>query len=94
MKSGSSTPAPGEFGIVLGAELARALRRLRTGDKVTLIAPQGTVTPAGVVPRLKQFKVVGIFEVGMYEYDSGLALIHLPTRRSSTAWTIASPACA
>jgi lipoprotein-releasing system permease protein len=49
-----------------------------TGDKVTLIAPQGLVTPAGVLPRLKQFKVVGIFEAGMYEYDSGLALIHMP----------------
>jgi lipoprotein-releasing system permease protein len=47
------------------------------GDKVTLIAPQGLVTPAAILPRLKQFKVVGIFEVGMYEYDSGLALIHM-----------------
>ena len=67
---------PGEFGVVLGSELARSLR-VFTGDKVTLIAPQGTVTPAGVVPRLKSFRVVGIFEVGMFEYDSGLALIHL-----------------
>ncbi len=67
---------PGEFGVVLGADLARSLR-VFTGDKVTLIAPQGTVTPAGVVPRLKSFRVVGIFEVGMYEYDSGLALINL-----------------
>ncbi|MDE2441134.1 MAG: ABC transporter permease, partial [Betaproteobacteria bacterium] len=56
---------PGEFGVVLGADLARSLR-VFTGDKVTLIAPQGTVTPAGVVPRLKSFRVVGIFEVGMY----------------------------
>ncbi len=47
------------------------------GDKVALIAPQGQVTPAGVIPRLKQFTVVGIFEVGMFEYDSGLALVHL-----------------
>ena len=68
--------APGEFGIVLGSELARALGA-RTEDKVTLIAPQGLVTPAGILPRLKQFTVVGIFEVGMFEYDSGLALIHL-----------------
>ena len=65
----------GEFGIVLGSELARALGVL-PGEKVALIAPQGLVTPAGVVPRLKQFTVVGIFEVGMFEYDSGLALIH------------------
>ena len=67
---------PGEFGIVLGSDLARALRVL-PGDKVTLIAPQGLVTPAGLVPRLKQFRVVGIFEVGMFEYDSGLALVSL-----------------
>ena len=67
---------PGEFGIVLGSELARALGAL-TGDKVALIAPQGMVTPAGVIPRLKQFTVVGLFEVGMFEYDSGLALVHL-----------------
>jgi lipoprotein-releasing system permease protein len=68
--------APGEFGIVLGSELARALGA-RAEDKVTLIAPQGLVTPAGILPRLKQFTVVGIFDVGMFEYDSGLALIHL-----------------
>jgi lipoprotein-releasing system permease protein len=67
---------PGEFGIVLGAELARALA-VAVGDRVTLIAPQGLVTPAGVLPRLKQFRVVGLFEVGMFEYDSGLALVHL-----------------
>ena len=77
IKSGSLDDLrPGEFGVVLGADLARALR-VFVGDKVTVIAPQGTVTPAGVVPRLKSFKVVGIFEVGMYEYDSGLALIHM-----------------
>ena len=67
---------PGEFGIILGAELARALQ-VFTGDKVTLIAPQGLVTPAAILPRLKQFRVVGLFEAGMYEYDSGLALVHL-----------------
>lgn len=67
---------PGEFGVILGSDLARSLR-VFTGDKVTLIAPQGTVTPAGVVPRVRSFRVVGIFEVGMYEYDAGLALIHL-----------------
>jgi len=77
IKSGSLDDLkPGGFGVILGADLARSLR-VFIGDKVTLIAPQGTVTPAGVVPRLKSFHVVGIFEVGMYEYDSGLALIHL-----------------
>jgi lipoprotein-releasing system permease protein len=67
---------PGEFGIVLGAELARALR-VHPGERVTLIAPQGLVTPAGMVPRLKQFRVVGIFQVDHYEYDSALALVNL-----------------
>ncbi len=67
---------PGGFGIILGSELARALQVL-PGDKVTLIAPQGLVTPAAILPRLKQFTVVGIFDVGMYEYDSGLALIDM-----------------
>ena len=77
MKSGRlDALRPGEFGIVLGAELARALR-VMTGEKLTLIAPQGLVTPAAIVPRLKQFIVVGIFEAGMFEFDSGLALIHL-----------------
>jgi lipoprotein-releasing system permease protein len=66
----------GEFGIVLGADLARSLRA-STGDRVTVIAPQGLVTPAGIVPRLKSFRVVGLFEVGHYEYDSGLALMHI-----------------
>jgi lipoprotein-releasing system permease protein len=77
MKSGTlAALKPGEFGIVLGSELARSLGVI-LGDKLTLIAPQGQVTPAGIVPRLKQFRVVGIFEIGMFEYDSGLALIHL-----------------
>jgi lipoprotein-releasing system permease protein len=66
----------GDFNIVLGSELARALN-VNAGEKLALIAPQGLVTPAGVVPRLKQFTVVGVFEVGMFEYDSGLALVHL-----------------
>jgi lipoprotein-releasing system permease protein len=67
---------PGEFGIVLGRDLALALR-VHLGDRLTLMAPQGLVTPAAVLPRLRQFTVVGIFEAGMIEYDAGLALIHL-----------------
>lgn len=67
----------GEWGIVLGADLARNLG-VQMGDKVTLITPQGQVTPAGMVPRLKQFTVVGIFQIGMYEYDAGLALVAMP----------------
>src|SRR5690606_9348818 len=67
---------PGDFNIVLGGELARAMH-VRLGDKVTMIAPQGQVTPAGVIPRLKQFTVAGIFDSGHFEYDSSLAFIHI-----------------
>jgi len=67
---------PGEWNIVLGIELARLLGA-HLGDKVTVAAPGGQLTPAGVVPRLKQFTLVGTFEAGHYEYDSGLALIAL-----------------
>src|SRR3990170_38459 len=66
----------GEFGVVLGADLARALGVLR-GEKIALIAPQGIVTPAGVIPRLKQFTVAGVFEAGLADADAGLALVHL-----------------
>jgi lipoprotein releasing system, transmembrane protein, LolC/E family len=77
MKAGSlSDLRPGEFGVVLGAELGRNLG-VGVGDRVTVMAPQGLVTPAGILPRIKQFRVVGMFEVGMYEYDAGLALVHL-----------------
>ncbi|MEQ1804026.1 MAG: lipoprotein-releasing ABC transporter permease subunit [Burkholderiaceae bacterium] len=67
---------PGGWGIVLGVELARNLG-VRVGDKITIAAPGGQVTPAGLIPRFKQFEVVGTFDAGHYEYDSGLALIHL-----------------
>jgi lipoprotein-releasing system permease protein len=77
MRAGALTDLkPGEFGIVLGSELARALG-VRMGDPVVVITPQGTMTPAGTLPRLKTFHVVGVFEVGMFEFDSGLALIEL-----------------
>ena len=77
MKTGSlDSLLPDSFNIVLGSELARALG-VYVGDKLTLIAPQGVVTPAGVVPRLKTFTVSALFEVGMFEYDSGLALIRM-----------------
>jgi lipoprotein-releasing system permease protein len=66
----------GEFGIVLGVELARSMGVVM-GDKVTLVAPSGQVTPAGVVPRLKQMTVVGLFDSGHYEYDSSLAMLHM-----------------
>jgi lipoprotein-releasing system permease protein len=67
---------PGAFGVVLGVELARNMG-VRAGDAVTMIAPGGEVTPAGVVPRLKQMTVVGTFDSGHFEYDSGLALVNI-----------------
>jgi lipoprotein-releasing system permease protein len=77
MTQGSLTNLkPGEFGIVLGHELARALGVV-PGEKIVLLAPQGQVTPAGILPRVKQFTVAGIFRVDHFEYDSGLALIHM-----------------
>ena len=77
MKAGSLDDLrSGEFGIILGADLAFALG-LQIGDKVVVMAPQGQFTPTGIVPRLKQFTLVGLFQIGMYEYDAGLALIHM-----------------
>ena len=67
---------PGGFGIILGQALANTLG-VMVGDKVTVITPQASVTPAGILPRLKRFDVVGLFKAGMYEYDRGLALIHV-----------------
>ncbi len=77
MRAGSmGALVPDGFGTVLGVELARALG-VGVGDRVVLIAPQGQVTPAGVVPRLRAFTVVGLFEAGHFEFDSGLALVHM-----------------
>lgn len=67
---------PGEYRIVLGAALARELG-VAPGDTVVVMAPEGTATPIGVVPRTKRFRVSGIFESGMYEFDRGLALVHM-----------------
>ena len=75
-KSSLARLVAGDFGVVLGGELARSLG-VRAGDKVTLVAPSGQVTPAGVVPRLKQMTVVGTFDSGHYEYDSALVLMHM-----------------
>ncbi len=66
----------GEWGVVLGIDLARGLG-VRVGEKVALMIPQGTVTPAGSVPRVKTFTVTGLFEIGWIEADSRIALIHL-----------------
>jgi lipoprotein-releasing system permease protein len=77
MRAGSlDALQPGAFGMVLGGDLARALGVI-PGDKVALVAPQGVVTPAGVIPRLKQFTIVGTFDAGIGDADGGLALINL-----------------
>jgi lipoprotein-releasing system permease protein len=67
---------PGSFNIVLGSDLARALGA-HVNDKILLITPQGQLTPAGMMPRLKQFRVSGIFEIGMAPYDNTLALVNM-----------------
>lgn len=67
---------PQEYGIVLGNELARALS-VNVGSKIQLITPQGSITPAGMVPRLRSFTVVGVFSSGHFEYDLNLAMIHM-----------------
>jgi lipoprotein-releasing system permease protein len=66
----------GSYGIILGSALAHELHA-GVGDRVVLIAPAGTATPTGVVPRMRRFRVVGVFSSGMYEFDRGLALTHL-----------------
>ena len=77
MKAGNlNNLRAGEFGIVLGSDLARSLGT-HVGETILLITPQGQITPAGMLPRLKQFHVVGIFEIGMAPYDNSLALINL-----------------
>ena len=77
MKAGKlSDLRPGEFNIILGVDMALQMG-VTVGEKVVLMAPQGQFTPTGVVPRIKQFKVVGLFQVGNNEYDSALALINI-----------------
>jgi len=67
---------PGEYGIVIGRELANALS-VYEGERVTVITPQASVTAVGVMPRLRRFKVVGVFEVGMHQFDAAMAYMHL-----------------
>ena len=67
---------PGKYRIILGSALARELKA-SVGDSVVVIAPSGTATPAGVIPRQRRFSVSGVFESGMYEYDRGLALVDM-----------------
>ena len=65
----------GEYGIVLGSGLANSLDVV-PGDRITMITPQATASPMGFLPRLRRFLVVGIFEIGVYEYDRSSALVH------------------
>jgi lipoprotein-releasing system permease protein len=67
---------PGDFGIVLGDELAKALG-VAVGGRVVIVTSLRTTTPAGVMPRMRAFKVVGLFAAGMYEYDRNLAYVHV-----------------
>ncbi|MGL4231736.1 MAG: lipoprotein-releasing ABC transporter permease subunit [Casimicrobium sp.] len=77
MKVGELTNLkPGEWGVILGIDLARGLG-VRVGEKVALMIPQGTVTPAGSVPRVKTFTVTGLFEIGWIEADSRISFIHM-----------------
>lgn len=77
MKKGSLNDlTAGEFNVIMGEDLARALG-VQVGDSLMLIAPDADISIAGIMPRMKRFKVSGIFSVGMYEYDSGLILMHL-----------------
>ncbi len=66
---------PGSFDIILGSSLAQYLGAI-VGDKITVITPEASVTPVGVLPRMKRFNVIGIFEIGMFEYDRNFALMH------------------
>ena len=75
MQSTFAALQPGRWGVVIGIELARSLG-VGVGDVLTLVAPSGETTPAGVVPRLKQVTVVGVFNAGHYEYDSTLVMMH------------------
>ncbi|HEX7770394.1 MAG TPA: ABC transporter permease, partial [Dokdonella sp.] len=79
---------PGGFGIVLGKELAMLLG-VATGDHVTVFAPEFSATPIGAIPRMKRFTVVGVFEAGMQEYDSGLAVLNI--RDAETLYRLDGP---
>ncbi|VAW66282.1 Lipoprotein releasing system transmembrane protein LolC/LolE [hydrothermal vent metagenome] len=67
---------PGGYGIILGRELANAMGVFE-GEKITLVTPQANVTPVGVMPRLRRFTVVGVFEAGMHQFDRSMAFIHM-----------------
>lgn len=89
MRAGKLTDlVPGQFDIVLGSELAMTLG-VTVGDKITVFAPEFSATPIGAIPRMKRFTVVGLFEVGMQEYDSGLAFVNM--QDAETLYRLAGP---
>lgn len=67
---------PGEFGVVLGSSLASALD-VKTGDEVLLMISDANVTPVGLLPRMRTFRLMGTFEIGMHEFDRNLAFVHM-----------------
>ncbi len=67
---------PGEFGILLGSDLANYLS-VDVGEKITVITPEATVTPAGIIPKFRRFTVMGTYTVGMPQYDRNTASIHI-----------------
>ena len=85
MKAGSLdalTPAAGTMaGIVLGKDLADKLG-VSLGDSVEVMTPEGDLTPFGVSPRTRVFKVVGVFSLGLFEFDSSYGFVHLTSRRA------------
>ncbi len=74
--SPENSDAPARDGIILGRELSRKLGAY-TGETVSMVSPVSRVTPLGMIPKMKMFQVVGIFESGMFEYDSNLAFVSL-----------------
>src|SRR6185295_10389820 len=73
---GFSALEAGRWRILLGRGLAEQLA-VGEGDAVLLVIAQGNVTPAGVAPRMRRFTVAGFIDAGMYEFDQGLALVHM-----------------
>jgi len=84
--------APGDFNIILGSELAIALG-VGVGDAITVVSPQVIVGPTGIMPRLRRFTVSGLFEVGMFEYDRGVALVHMNDAARLFVWMRMLPVC-
>lgn len=76
IKKGNFNLSPNEYEILIGIDLARYFS-LKIGDKISMISSQANFSPVGMLPRIKQFKLVGIFDTGMYEYDAGLVVVHL-----------------